>query len=233
MMPSIGTQWIWMSWRVVTWPMPRPYRSATAAMASICSAVSLPPGPRAAGRLHRRPEALHAPGVVREGAVALGVGTDGEHDVGILGRLAEIRVEHDQVRHALERGARAPPGGEVRAVEDQRTQVRRREQLVDRAVGCEALEAEALGVRVLVGLDQEVVVEGPGRRPGDAGHPGVHGSADAAEQVDLLVRRLRRDHDADPAFAEARRDGAERALPGCRRELLRAAHQGLREPALR
>src|SRR5207302_166936 len=34
------------------------------------------------------------------------------------------------------------------------------------------------------------------------------------------------------ALAEARRDGAERALPGCRRELLRAAHQGLQEPAL-
>src|SRR5207249_12103981 len=69
-------------------------------------------------------------------------------------------------------------------------------------------------------------------RPGDASDPGVYGGADAAEQVDLLVRRLRRDHDADPALAEARRDGAERALPGCRRELLRAAHQGLQEPAL-
>src|SRR5207244_12917649 len=40
------------------------------------------------------------------------------------------------------------------------------------------------------------------------------------------------DHDGDPALAGARRDRVERALPGCRRELLRAAHQGLQEPAL-
>jgi hypothetical protein len=39
-----GTKWYWTFCRVVTWPLPPPYFSATSASASSCAGVRIPPG---------------------------------------------------------------------------------------------------------------------------------------------------------------------------------------------
>ena len=150
-------------------------------------------------------EALHPAGVVGERAVALRVGRDREHDARVLDRLAPSvssttrygtrssaaracsASHHDvrSVRHEHERLQRAGLGSR---------QQRRRA----RPLGGHALQHEPAGVRVLVGLDQQVVVVGVGRRPRDAGHGGAQRIAELPQQVDLLVRRLRRHDDRPP-----------------------------------
>ena len=165
--------------------------------------------------------------MVRERAVALRIGRDRQDDVGILRRLATIGVEHDEARNALEGGphhGRIAPCRQVGAVQDERREpagTGRFQELIDLAVGHEPLEAETLRVGVLVGLDEEIVVKRPGRRPGDGGDASAERSAEPPEEEYLLVRCPRRDDDADAArpvlageVAESSRHLADRARPG-------------------
>src|SRR5436305_557128 len=87
-------------------------------------------------------------------------------------------------------GDAAPPP-QVAAVQDERREpagTGRFQELIDLAVGHEPLEAETLRVGVLVGLDEEIVVKRPGRRPGDGGDASAERSAEPPEEEYLLVR---------------------------------------------
>ena len=145
---------------------------------------------------------------------------------------AEVRVEHDDVVEllaelrdgvlAVRRRSGRCAAGRRRA--RGRAAASRSTASTPSHAGGE--HAQAGGVRVLVALDEEVVVERVGRRPGEAGEPARERLAQQAlEEEDLLVGRLRRDDAGDRARRRARRAprAAGRPRRGARRSSVRTA----------
>ena len=134
----------------------------------------LPAGLGLARGRERLGQALDAAGVVDASAVGLGRRGDGQDDVRVFGGRRVVGVQHDD-RRSVQGGLAALPaqgGHEVRGEDEQQLDLARRGrgQHRGRFVGGQPEAFEAARVRVLVGVDQKIVGEAVGRRPGQTGH---------------------------------------------------------------
>ena len=89
---AIFTKWSWMFCRVVTWPKPREYRSATSAIASSCSGPRTPEGDLDPEHLHVRLTLAVDAAQQAEGAELLGVELAALEGFELLDELVDVSL---------------------------------------------------------------------------------------------------------------------------------------------